>query len=80
MKAVTIFKSIFSLPLFMKIFIERTKETKQLDFNGTVQELLDTLGILYEDVLVLRDGSLITEDEEVSSTDSLTLLSVISGG
>ena len=64
----------------MKLYVERTKENLELDFTGSVQELLDKLNILSETALVARDGNIITEDEEISNEDSIKLLSVISGG
>lgn len=64
----------------MKIYIERTKEHKELTFQGTVQELLDKLDILSETVLVAREGTIITEDENVRDDDVLKILSVVSGG
>lgn len=64
----------------MKIYIERTKENKDLDFSGSVQKLLDTLEILSETVLVAKDGVILTEDEELTNTDEIKILSVVSGG
>lgn len=64
----------------MKIFIERSKENKKLDFNGSVQELLDKLEIINETVLVAREGIIITEDEELNNNDKIKILSVVSGG
>lgn len=64
----------------MKIYIERTKENKELNFNGLVQELLDTLKILSENVLVVRNGKIITEDEKLTNNDEIKILSVVSGG
>jgi sulfur carrier protein ThiS len=64
----------------MKIYVERTKENKEFDFEGTVQELLDKLEILSETVLVTRKGTILTEDEQTSNTDEIKILSVVSGG
>ena len=64
----------------MKVYIERTKETKEIEFNGTVQELLDRLEIISETVLVAREGTIITEDEQVTNEDMIKILSVVSGG
>lgn len=64
----------------MKIYIERTKENKQINFGGSVQELLDNLGILSETVLVVKEGTIITEDEMLSNDDDIKILSVVSGG
>ena len=64
----------------MNITIERTKETFEKDFQGSGSELLKELNILVEDVLIIRNGQLVTEDEELTSKDTIKLLSVISGG
>lgn len=64
----------------MKIYIERTKENKEIDFCGTVDELLKKLSILAETVLVVKENIIITEDEEVTNNDQIKILSVISGG
>jgi sulfur carrier protein ThiS len=64
----------------MEIYIERTNKTIQDDFTGSVQELLDKLHVLSDDVLVICNGSLVTEDEVLTNEDSIKLLSVISGG
>lgn len=64
----------------MKIFIEREKENKEFEFNGLVQELLDKLGIISETVLIVKDGTIITEDEKLENDDEIKILSVVSGG
>jgi sulfur carrier protein ThiS len=64
----------------MDIYIERSKKSLSLEFSGKISEVLDRLGILPEEVLVVKNGVLVTEDEFVEQTDSLRLLSVISGG
>ena len=64
----------------MKLFLERTKETIEKDFQGTVKELVLSLGMNTEELLVVKNGELVTEDEQVTNEDELKLLSVISGG
>ncbi len=64
----------------MKIFIEREKENKKFDFQGTVQELLDKLKIISETVLVVKNETIITEDELLDNNDEINILSVVSGG
>ncbi len=64
----------------MEIYIERTKEKIKKDFDGTVNELLTELSILPEEVLVIKNGSLVTEDTELTNEDEIKILSVISGG
>ncbi|MFH1174097.1 MAG: hypothetical protein V1725_03135 [archaeon] len=64
----------------MKIFIEKTGETKDIEFSGTVKQLLETLKLAPGDVLVVRENTLLTDDIELVDKDSLKLLSVTSGG
>ena len=64
----------------MKVFIERSKQEKELKFEGTVQELLLYLHINPETVLVSRNDELITESDVVSPVDTVKILSVVSGG
>jgi sulfur carrier protein ThiS len=64
----------------MKVYIEREKSEQELFFKGKVIDLLHKLGINPDDVLVVRKGELITEDEVLNDDDEVKLLSVISGG
>ena len=64
----------------MRVFMERTQEQSELDFTGTAKALLDKLHICREDVLIIRNGQLVTEEEQLENADEIKLLSVISGG
>ncbi len=64
----------------MKIFIERTKEEKELQFEGTVAGLLRKLRINSEAVLVSRNNELLTKTDKIKKTDVIKILSVVSGG
>ena len=64
----------------MKIYIERSKEHKEFEFKGSVQDLLNNLKIISETVLVVRQGTILTEDEQLTNEDTLKILSVVSGG
>ncbi len=64
----------------MKVFIERSNEEKEVVFAGTVRNLLLTLGVNPEVVLVSRGNELLVDSDIVSSTDSIRVLSVVSGG
>lgn len=63
----------------MKVFIERTKETREVPVCS-VDELLRMFSIILDEVLVVRNGKLVTEDEVLAETDEIKILSVISGG
>lgn len=64
----------------MKIFIESENKNKSIKFEGNVSQLLQKLKISSETVIVSRNNELITEEETLSNTDEIKLLSVISGG
>lgn len=64
----------------MEVYIERLEKTVKMKFKGTVKELLEKLEINPEDAMVIRDEDLLTLDDEVYTTDTLRVLSVISGG
>ncbi len=64
----------------MQIFIERTNENKTIDFKGTAEQLCTLLKINPQTVLILKDGELVTEDEELTNTNEIKLLTVVSGG
>ncbi len=64
----------------MEVFIEKTGERKQISFNGTAKKLLESIGVNYEEVIITRNSEIITLDEEVKESDSIRVLSVVSGG
>lgn len=64
----------------MNIKIERPKEEKEIFFEGKAQKLLQELKINPEEVLVIRNGEIITLDEELEDSDKIEVLSVVSGG
>lgn len=64
----------------MKIFIEKEQKTKEIEFYGTVRELLAELDINLETVLITRNNEIITENENVENSDDIKIISVVSGG
>ncbi|MGM5480982.1 MAG: MoaD/ThiS family protein [Nanobdellota archaeon] len=64
----------------MNVIIERPKKTVSLQFTGEASDLLKKLDVASEDVLIIRNGELVTEDELLEDNDVIELLSVISGG
>ncbi|MBI2145441.1 MoaD/ThiS family protein [Candidatus Woesearchaeota archaeon] len=64
----------------MNIFIERENKRKAIKFSGKVSSLLQKLKLNPATVLVARNGVLVTEEDLLSSTDEVRILSVISGG
>ncbi len=64
----------------MKVYYDKTRETTELEFTGTAGELLKQLDINPETVVVTKNSTIITQDDEVSNDDEIKLLSVVSGG
>ena len=64
----------------MEVHIEREAKTLTEEFAGTAIELLRELNINPETVLVIKDGTLVTEDESLTGATGVEILSVISGG
>ena len=63
----------------MKVFLERTKEYKDV-YAATVSELLQKLQLNPTTVLVAKNGQLVTEQATLNEKDDVQILSVISGG
>lgn len=64
----------------MKIFVEKENKLIEKTFEGIASSLLNELDVVLEDVLIIRNGELVTEDEFLNNDDEIKLLSVISGG
>lgn len=64
----------------MKVFIEPDNETKEIEFSGTVSQLLKKLDINPETVIAAKNDELVPEDVELKDSDEVKLLAVISGG
>jgi len=52
----------------------------ELEANATVKDLLTSLNIPSNTVIVVRAGSLILEDETLEDKDTIQILTAISGG
>jgi sulfur carrier protein len=64
----------------MELFIEKTAARKQIKFSGSVKKLLSVLKIASESVVVVKNNEIVTEDDIITDSDSVKLLSVVSGG
>jgi len=59
------------------------KDPEVIELSGyerKVSELLRELGLLSEEYIVMRDGKVLTEDDEVVDGDEVVLVPVVSGG
>ncbi len=64
----------------MQINIEKTGEKKEMDFKGTVADLLAKLGINHTTVIVAADKKLVPLERDISDAKRVDILSVVSGG
>lgn len=65
----------------MRIFLQKEQKTvERTAFIGTARDLLRELDINPEVVLVVKDGQLVTLDDDVGDAKEIELLSVVSGG
>tara|TARA_Y100000310_G_scaffold146139_1_gene145498 strand:- start:7227 stop:7421 length:195 start_codon:yes stop_codon:yes gene_type:complete len=64
----------------MKVKFEQDSSVKDINFSGTVLELLQQLNVNPETVLVVKNEEVITEDVLLKDDDVVELLSVVSGG
>ena len=64
----------------MRIFVEKEDKTIEKSFAGKGSELLKELGISPENVLIVKNGEVVSEDEKLDPDDEIKLLSVVSGG
>jgi len=62
------------------LHIERERRREERDFDGKISTLLDELNINKETVVVVKNGTVVSEAERCSGDDELQVLSVISGG
>ncbi|MFA5887633.1 MAG: MoaD/ThiS family protein [Candidatus Nanoarchaeia archaeon] len=63
----------------MKVYIEQTGKTANAK-APSVGALLKKLNINPVTVLVVKNGTLVTEDSKLSDKDKIKILSVVSGG
>ncbi|MFW6231070.1 MAG: MoaD/ThiS family protein [Nanoarchaeota archaeon] len=64
----------------MEVYIEKTKSSVTYDKACSAEELLSHLQINPATVLIVRNDEAVLPDEQLSETDTIRLLSVVSGG
>jgi len=64
----------------MKIFIEKTGKETKIKFEGRANALLKKLKINPEEVIIARNGEIISDEDTVCEHDEIKILSVVSGG
>jgi sulfur carrier protein ThiS len=64
----------------MKVKLRNPDRVVEVSGPSTVAGLLDELQIVPEAVLVIRDATLLTRDEQVADDDEIEVRPVLSGG
>ena len=64
----------------MKVKLRNPDRTVEVSGPTTVTRLLEELQIVPEAVLVIRDATLLTRDEQLREDDELEVRPVLSGG
>lgn len=64
----------------MRVKLRNPDRTVEISGPKRVSDLLAALDIVPEAVLVIRDATLMTRDEELDETDELEVRPVLSGG
>ena len=64
----------------MKVKLRNPDRVVDVSGPRTVRDLLNELGIVPEAVLVIREATLLTRDEDLHDTDEIEVRPVLSGG
>lgn len=64
----------------MKVFIEKNNDIKEINFSGTVLELLKKLKINHHTVMVVSNDKEVKLDDKLKNSDSVRLLDIVMGG
>ena len=64
----------------MKIFLEKENKIIEIKYEGTIKNLLKKIKINPETIIVIKHNELMSENEKLKNTDSIKILSVVSGG
>lgn len=64
----------------MRVILQKSGKTVDLEHRGDAKSLLDKLGVNPQEVLIVKDGTLITEDVDITDAKELLIVAVVSGG
>ncbi len=66
----------------IKVFVERTNQQREMtvDTTATMKVLLEEMKINPVEVVLARNGEVVTEDAAIEDGDTISIFSVISGG
>lgn len=63
----------------IKVIDEKTNKAQEL-VASSITEIAQTLNINLEEVIIVKNDELVTEDTKLNNNDVIKFLSVISGG
>lgn len=63
----------------VKVFVDRLGKSKSLDVKN-ISEIFEKLGLDIGEYIIVREGTLITENTKLRNNDDLKLLSAVSSG
>ncbi len=63
----------------IKVFDEKSKQNVEIEAN-TIKEISKKLNISLGEVIIVKNGELVTENTTLKDQDELKFLSVVSGG
>lgn len=64
----------------VRVMLMREKQTLDVDYEGTIVDLLPRVGYSLETAVVLKNGSPVEEEEHVGPGDAVRIIPVVSGG
>ncbi len=64
----------------MKLFFEKNKEIKEIEFQGRLSELIKKLNLTPNSVVIMRGNEILTEDQFVTNDDELRIFVIVSEG
>jgi thiamine biosynthesis protein ThiS len=62
----------------MEVFFDN--EQKEIDFSGTIEELLKELNVMREEVVIKVNGKITPETESIGPEDKVEIIKVVFGG
>ena len=64
----------------VEVYIEKTETIKKINFTGKAIDLLKKLKINHVTVVIVKNNTIITEQDKIKNSDKIRLLAVVSGG
>ncbi|MEM2130990.1 MAG: MoaD/ThiS family protein [Candidatus Woesearchaeota archaeon] len=64
----------------MEIYLEKENKKININFKGKVKDLLKQLKLNSEEVLIVKEDELLTEEDNLKDSDNIKIMSVVSGG